>query len=86
MVAVTRQFSNTQMLADLASSRAGNCNVTLVTSRKLYNDPLARLSRFDECLRVEILRLGVCQAISDGTIEAVDVRGHQPMTDYIDLC
>ena len=51
-------FSATsQMLTDLASSLVGNCNVTVVTSRKRYNDPLASLRRLDEYQGVEILRL-----------------------------
>jgi colanic acid biosynthesis glycosyl transferase WcaI len=36
-------FSATsQMLTDLASGLAGSYNITVVTSRALYNDPLAR--------------------------------------------
>ncbi len=51
-------FSATsQMLTGLASSLAGNCKVTVVTSRRLYNDPVARLNRKDEYRGVEILRL-----------------------------
>lgn len=51
-------FSATsQMLTDLATGMAGEHDVTVVTSRALYNDPLAKLERRDECEGVEILRL-----------------------------
>ena len=51
-------FSATsQMLTDLATGLADDYSITVVTSRKLYNDPLARLERRDEHQGVEILRL-----------------------------
>lgn len=51
-------FSATsQMLTDLTTGLAGDYPITVVTSRKLYNDPLAKLERHDEYQGVEILRL-----------------------------
>jgi hypothetical protein len=51
-------FSATsQMLTDLAIGLAEDYNVTVVTSRALYNDPLAKLERRDKYQGVEILRL-----------------------------
>jgi glycosyltransferase involved in cell wall biosynthesis len=51
-------FSATsQMLTDLATGLAGEHDITVVTSRAIYNDPLAKLERRDECGGVEILRL-----------------------------
>jgi len=51
-------FSATsQMLTDLAVGLEGEYNITVVTSRALYNDPLAELSRRDQHKGVEILRL-----------------------------
>ena len=45
------------MLTDLTTGLAGDYSITVVTSRKLYNDPLAKLERRDEYKGVEILRL-----------------------------
>ena len=51
-------FSATsQMLTDLTAGLANDYPITVVTSRKLYNDPLAKLERRDEYQGVEILRL-----------------------------
>lgn len=51
-------FSATsQMLTDLSTGLAEEYPITVVTSRKLYNDPLAKLERRDEHKGVEILRL-----------------------------
>lgn len=45
------------MLTDLSTGLASDHSITVVTSRKLYNDPLAKLERRDEREGVEILRL-----------------------------
>lgn len=45
------------MLTDLASGLAADHDVTVVTSRALYNDPLAKLERSEKHKGVEILRL-----------------------------
>ena len=45
------------MLTDLATGLAGDYCVTVITSRELYNDPVARLKLRDEHLGVDILRL-----------------------------
>ncbi len=51
-------FSATsQMLTDLATSLAAEYSVRVVTSRALYNDPVAKLERREEQKGVEILRL-----------------------------
>ncbi len=51
-------FSATsQMLTDLARGLAADYDVTVVTSRALYNDPLARLKRHEDFQGVEVLRL-----------------------------
>lgn len=51
-------FSATsQMLTDLATGLADEYAVTVVTSRALYNDPLAKLERCEEHAGVEVLRL-----------------------------
>jgi len=49
--------ATSQMLTDLATGLADQYNITVVTSRELYNDPLARLSRKDKHLGVDIQRL-----------------------------
>jgi hypothetical protein len=51
-------FSATsQMLTDLATGLAGEYDVTVVTSRALCNDPVAKLERRNDYKGVEILRL-----------------------------
>jgi len=45
------------MLTDLTVGLAGDYSITVVTSRKLYNDPLAKLERSEEYKGVDILRL-----------------------------
>ena len=51
-------FSATsQMLTDLTTGLADDYRITVVTSRKLYNDPIAKLERRDKYKGVEILRL-----------------------------
>lgn len=45
------------MLTDLATGLAGDYDVRVVTSRALYNDPLAELDRQEEHRGVEIFRL-----------------------------
>jgi glycosyltransferase involved in cell wall biosynthesis len=51
-------FSATsQMLTDLATGLAGDYEVTVVTSRALYNDPIAKLERREVHAGVEVLRL-----------------------------
>ena len=45
------------MLTDLTTGLAEEYAIKVVTSRKLYNDPLVKLKRRDEYKGVEILRL-----------------------------
>lgn len=49
--------ATSQMLTDLSVGLAGHCDVTVITSRKLHNDPTAQLERQDEHRGVHILRL-----------------------------
>ena len=62
MIFINRFFypdfsATSQMLTDLTVGLANDYPITVVTSRKLYNDPLAKLERRDEYQGVEILRL-----------------------------
>ena len=59
-------FSATsQMLTDLTTGLAEECSIKVVSSRKLYNDPLAKLERRDEYKGVEILRLNTTRMVRD---------------------
>jgi glycosyltransferase involved in cell wall biosynthesis len=49
--------ASSQMLTDLTTALASDFPITVVTSRKLYNDPSAKLERCGEIKGVEILRL-----------------------------
>jgi len=67
-------FSATsQMLTDLSAGLAEDYCITVVTSRKLYNDPLAKLERRDEYKGVEILRLNTTRLGGDSLwLRAID--------------
>ena len=53
------------MLIDLTTDLAEEYSVTVVTSRKLYNDSLTKLDRRDEHKGVEILRLNTTRMSRD---------------------
>lgn len=56
------------MLTDMANGLADDFDITVVTSRALYNDPLARLERRDHQAGVEILRLNTTRMGRDSLL------------------